>query len=558
MHKFKSKLALFIILTAVYSLTVELLPSFLQIRLLQHLLTPFSFSFRIKQVISYETLSQIFTALFLISGVLYYVSKGKESRLVTFLFSVILIDRAVRTFNLLMLMFFSFGTLMEHGSILLIFLSFIGNILWAYLSLRILKDFKTNKKLQAKTEAYGEEMVTYLTEASNWQRIFHLVVDSLILVFIFYPVIEIIARIDLIASFFNLLGNTIGEKPALYLIFGIFRLIYYVFFEKLFQSSPAKFLTETRLVTNTEGAVTLKTVFVRTASRFVPFDGLSFVFANAGWHDKWSETSVVREERSGAKGWKYFFIIPIVVILFFVFDYTKTEIHYYIENRSSGNEIKDKIDHLTVDDFIEFRNVKNANTVVYLKPENIKGQEITYSLIGMDNDFEYHPEQENIDAFYLRHKNTWPSVTINKDKLMEALPDNFERAKYGSVENNGKGIAIKGVYGNYIIKSIEAYMQPILALENISVFKGKQFTFSITNKGWKVKIIKIEMPETHINWVINDSTIQYKRFGTTISGFSREPIDKINAKLTVQDTVGKTYFYDISARLNSGTITKIK
>jgi hypothetical protein len=350
----------------------------------------------------------------------------------------------------------------------------------------------------------------------------------------------------------------IGERTTGILIFVFFKLIFYLFFEKLFQSSPAKFLTETRVVNNSEAPFTLKTTFLRTASRFVPFDIVSFIFAHNGWHDQWSDTSVIKEEQTGAKGWKYFLAIPVAIILIFLIQFSSNYVDFYLENRTVGNKLKEKIDNLTIDDFIEFRNVKNGNTVVYLKPERVNGTEITCSLITMDNNYEYHAEQENIDAFYDRNKNVWPSITINKNELREGLPENFVRAKYGSIENNGKGIILKNVYGQYVIKSIEPYMLPILKVENVSVFANSPVIIRISNNGRKVKILKIETPGHQINWYIRDSIIQKNIHGNTIIGYRNESLDKITVKLKVQDTLGKAFTYNIIAKQNAGDISKIK
>jgi hypothetical protein len=558
MQKIKSKLALFVILTSLCDLTGNLFPRFFLFNWLSILSVPFRFDFEIRGLIHYSTLNQFFCILFLISGIIYYTSKGKESRLLRFLFSVILIDRLIRVLKLLMLIVFSFNSFIEKSNFIYILLSFIANLAWFYISFRVLKSFNQQKKIQIKTEDYGGDIVNYFIVASNWQRIFHLVVDSFILLIVFYPLIETFIRIEFTVSLLKTLSLIIGERTTGILIFVFFKLIFYLFFEKLFQSSPAKFLTETRVVNNSEAPFTLKTTFLRTASRFVPFDIVSFIFAHNGWHDQWSDTSVIKEEQTGAKGWKYFLAIPVAIILIFLIQFSSNYVDFYLENRTVGNKLKEKIDNLTIDDFIEFRNVKNGNTVVYLKPERVNGTEITCSLITMDNNYEYHAEQENIDAFYDRNKNVWPSITINKNELREGLPENFVRAKYGSIENNGKGIILKNVYGQYVIKSIEPYMLPILKVENVSVFANSPVIIRISNNGRKVKILKIETPGHQINWYIRDSIIQKNIHGNTIIGYRNESLDKITVKLKVQDTLGKAFTYNIIAKQNAGDISKIK
>lgn len=66
---------------------------------------------------------------------------------------------------------------------------------------------------------------------------------------------------------------------------------YYVFFEGIFQRTPAKFLTRTKVVMENGERPHLHAIFIRTLVRFVPFEPLSFLFGSSGgWHDAWSKT----------------------------------------------------------------------------------------------------------------------------------------------------------------------------------------------------------------------------------------------------------------------------
>jgi len=69
---------------------------------------------------------------------------------------------------------------------------------------------------------------------------------------------------------------------------------YYVFFEGIFGATPGKLITRTRVVQIDGQKPTIGQVLGRTASRFVPFDALSFLGSGAGWHDRWTRTRVVR------------------------------------------------------------------------------------------------------------------------------------------------------------------------------------------------------------------------------------------------------------------------
>lgn len=61
--------------------------------------------------------------------------------------------------------------------------------------------------------------------------------------------------------------------------------------------SIGKYLTNTRAIRNDCGDVTFHEAFSRSLSRIVPLDGFSFLFAsdNRGWHDQWTNTSVIKE-----------------------------------------------------------------------------------------------------------------------------------------------------------------------------------------------------------------------------------------------------------------------
>lgn len=72
---------------------------------------------------------------------------------------------------------------------------------------------------------------------------------------------------------------------------------YHFIFEATLGRTPAKFLTGTRVVSASGARATTGQILGRTLARFVPFEPLSFLFGGNppnGWHDKWSNTRVVK------------------------------------------------------------------------------------------------------------------------------------------------------------------------------------------------------------------------------------------------------------------------
>lgn len=87
----------------------------------------------------------------------------------------------------------------------------------------------------------------------------------------------------------------INENPILSLIF-IFSLpIYYILCEYFFQQTVGKFFTNSVVVNEYGEKPDFKTILVRTVIRFVPFEQFSFFNQNRGWHDRWTDTHVIKK-----------------------------------------------------------------------------------------------------------------------------------------------------------------------------------------------------------------------------------------------------------------------
>jgi uncharacterized RDD family membrane protein YckC len=72
---------------------------------------------------------------------------------------------------------------------------------------------------------------------------------------------------------------------------------YHFIFEATLGRTPGKFLTGTRVVSSNGARASIGQILGRTLARFVPFEPLSFLFGGnppSGWHDKWSNTRVVK------------------------------------------------------------------------------------------------------------------------------------------------------------------------------------------------------------------------------------------------------------------------
>lgn len=99
--------------------------------------------------------------------------------------------------------------------------------------------------------------------------------------------------------------------------FGVM-LLYYIGFEAVTGRTVGKLVTGTKVVTLQGHAPSALQVLGRTLIRFVPFEPFSFFGSEPrGWHDRWSNTRVVRLRC--AKWQRDVVIVLVVLVLFVVF-----------------------------------------------------------------------------------------------------------------------------------------------------------------------------------------------------------------------------------------------
>jgi uncharacterized RDD family membrane protein YckC len=79
--------------------------------------------------------------------------------------------------------------------------------------------------------------------------------------------------------------------------FLILYFIYYIGFESGFGKTPGKFMVGTKVINSLGEKPNVSTAALRTICRFIPFDSISFVFVERGFHDSLSGTFVVYSDK---------------------------------------------------------------------------------------------------------------------------------------------------------------------------------------------------------------------------------------------------------------------
>ncbi len=96
--------------------------------------------------------------------------------------------------------------------------------------------------------------------------------------------------------FDEVLGIVPEGGSGWFLIYFVFLyIIFHTGFEHFFSKTPGKFLTKTTVVNKDGNKPTFSNLLGRNAARLIPFDGLSFLISERGWHDQLSNTYVIKD-----------------------------------------------------------------------------------------------------------------------------------------------------------------------------------------------------------------------------------------------------------------------
>ena len=125
---------------------------------------------------------------------------------------------------------------------------------------------------------------------SSLIRFVHFIIDTIVWFILAF----------ILASILDILFNTSEEFVMLigYLILFVTFIGYYYIMEVRFQKTVAKFITKTKVVTNNGSKPSKSDILIRTFCRFVPLDHFSYLFTRNGFHDRFSSTRIIKDNRN--------------------------------------------------------------------------------------------------------------------------------------------------------------------------------------------------------------------------------------------------------------------
>lgn len=131
------------------------------------------------------------------------------------------------------------------------------------------------------TNKISQQNLLKIKIATKPLRFLNFIVDALVIFLIYF----------LITYPFNIyLESAIGQ-----IFFVLIYIVYYVILEVIFQKTIGKFITKTKVITTEEGKPSAPNIIKRTLCRVIPFDQVSYLFTLNGFHDRFSDTTVIKD-----------------------------------------------------------------------------------------------------------------------------------------------------------------------------------------------------------------------------------------------------------------------
>lgn len=230
------------------------------------------------------------------------------------------------------------------------------------------------------------------------------------------------------------------------------------------------------------------------------------------------------------------------VILFWAsYSYQSAQSH-----KKRDQEVKDhaavlttKLQHLTTSDFITIENQLEAyGREVNLKVEAIQGDTIMVTKVITGKVDAVEVENE-----YTKHAGTLPSVKVSYKQLLAA----YSRELEGEYINEYlHAVNLLNDDKKYIVKDVVRHYRPIVRVSSAN-FYNDEISIPCHNEGWPAIITEIKNVEGNIDW----SELINKKFPNTLAGKNAKYRDRYKFVMTLKDTTGHIYKYEINGLANN-------
>lgn len=152
--------------------------------------------------------------------------------------------------------------------------------------------YKEDAELKFKAEMEDIRHQIHTEETSKGKRFANYIIDVIamyIMAIFFMVAYTLFVGISDPAALEELANN----NSLSYFIGALLTLFYYTLMEATTGRTIGKLITKTKVVDANGDKPDFGSAFIRSLCRCVPFEAFSFLFADKGWHDNWSNTRVV-------------------------------------------------------------------------------------------------------------------------------------------------------------------------------------------------------------------------------------------------------------------------
>lgn len=121
-------------------------------------------------------------------------------------------------------------------------------------------------------------------------RLLNFIIDSIAFLIVF-------AILGFIIGLFYNTDNQVIIQLAGYVLLAVAFFGYYIFMEYKYQKTIGKLITKTKVMRADGEKAQLGDIIARTFCRLIPFDRLSFIFTSNGFHDRLSNTTLIKDDK---------------------------------------------------------------------------------------------------------------------------------------------------------------------------------------------------------------------------------------------------------------------
>ena len=134
-------------------------------------------------------------------------------------------------------------------------------------------------------------------ESSRNKRFLNNLIDSFVFYLLIFALSAMFGAGTVVLGNEEILENEDAFQISSYLFSFIIIFLYYSVFEYYSKGKTVgKYITKSRALSEDGSIMNFSECALRSVCRFIPFDRLSFLGPNRGWHDKFSKTMVVEDD----------------------------------------------------------------------------------------------------------------------------------------------------------------------------------------------------------------------------------------------------------------------